>query len=96
MRNCNSLNNFNSITLPQRTPHTRLTSQGYGQETDLWSVGVIMCLVLCGKLPFDGATQEEIVRATLRAELYIKPEIWDKLSLDAQNMMRCLLNRDPK
>jgi calcium/calmodulin-dependent protein kinase I len=26
-----------------------LTMQGYGQEADLWSVGVIMFLVLCGK-----------------------------------------------
>ena len=27
-----------------------LTMQGYGQEADLWSVGVILFLVLCGKV----------------------------------------------
>ncbi len=55
-----------------------------------------MCLVLCGKLPFDGASQEEIIKATLQAELHVKPEIWDKLSLDARNLMTCLLARNPK
>lgn len=35
-----------------------LTMQGYGKEADLWSVGVIMFLLLCGKLPFDGGTYE--------------------------------------
>ena len=29
-----------------------LTMQGYGQEADLWAVGVIMFLVLCGKVIF--------------------------------------------
>ncbi|CAE7669535.1 mlkA, partial [Symbiodinium microadriaticum] len=43
-----------------------LTMQGYGQEADLWSVGVIMFLVLCGKLPFDGNNHDEIIRCTIQ------------------------------
>lgn len=40
--------------------------QGYGKEADLWSVGVIMFLLMCGKLPFDGEDHNEIVRNTIQ------------------------------
>lgn len=43
-----------------------LTMQGYGKEADLWSVGVIMFLLLCGKLPFDGDDHNEIIRCVSR------------------------------
>lgn len=43
-----------------------LTMQGYGKEADLWSVGVIMFLLLCGKLPFDGEDHNEIIRSTIQ------------------------------
>lgn len=43
-----------------------LTLQGYGKEADLWSVGVIMFLLLCGKLPFDGEDHNEIIRSTIQ------------------------------
>ena len=43
-----------------------LTMQGYGKEADLWSVGVIMFLLLCGKLPFDGDDHNEIIRSTIQ------------------------------
>ena len=43
-----------------------LTMAGYGKEADLWSVGVIMFLLMCGKLPFDGNDQNEIIRNTIQ------------------------------
>lgn len=47
-----------------------LTMQGYGREADLWSVGVIMFLLLCGKLPFDGEDHNEIIRSTIQVRTY--------------------------
>ena len=44
--------------------------QGYGKEADLWSVGVIMFLLLCGKLPFDGDDHNEIIRCSIVAKPY--------------------------
>ena len=34
---------------------------GYGKPADMWSVGVVMFLVLRGKLPFQGDTDKEIL-----------------------------------
>ena len=55
-----------------------------------------MCLLLCGKLPFDGETQDEIVKATIDGVFHIAPNIWDELSHDAHTLMKSLLNRNPK
>lgn len=73
-----------------------LTMQGYGQEADLWSVGVIMFLLLCGKLPFDGANHDDIIRCTIQGELRVSPAIWNKLSDDARSLIQALLNRNPR
>ena len=56
-----------------------LTMQGYGKEADLWSVGVIMFLLLCGKLPFDGDDHNEIIRSTIQVCMRIHPSILERL-----------------
>ena len=73
-----------------------LTMQGYGKEADLWSVGVIMFLLLCGKLPFDGEDHNEIIRSTIQADLKVNPAVWGKLSEPARNLMQSFLNKSPK
>lgn len=73
-----------------------LTMQGYGKEADLWSVGVIMFLILCGKLPFDGENHNEIIRSTIQGDIKVNASIWNKLSEDARNLITLLLNKNPK
>lgn len=73
-----------------------LTMQGYGKEADLWSVGVIMFLLLCGKLPFDGDDHNEIIRSTIAAEIKVSQVVWGKLSEEAKSLMQSLLNKSPK
>lgn len=73
-----------------------LTMQGYGKEADLWSVGVIMFLLLCGKLPFDGDDHNEIIRSTIQADLKVNPTVWNRLSEEAKGLMTSLLNKSPK
>jgi serine/threonine protein kinase/Ca2+-binding EF-hand superfamily protein len=73
-----------------------LTMQGYGKEADLWSVGVIMFLLLCGKLPFDGEDHNEIIRCTIQADMKVNPTVWAKLTSEAQDLISSLLNKDPK
>jgi len=73
-----------------------LTMQGYGKEADLWSVGVIMFLLMCGKLPFDGEDHNEIVRNTIQGDLKVNATVWSKLSEEAKSLMLTLLNKNGK
>lgn len=73
-----------------------LTMQGYGQEADLWSIGVILFLILCGKLPFDGANHDDIINATIKAEIRVSPSVWNALSEEARDIIKKLLQKDSK
>ena len=73
-----------------------LTMLGYGKEADLWSVGVIMFLVMCGKLPFDGDDQNEIIKSTIQGDLKVNPTVWAKLSDNAKSLITSLLNKNVK
>jgi Ca2+-binding EF-hand superfamily protein len=73
-----------------------LTMQGYGKEADLWSIGVIMFLLVCGKLPFDGVDNDEIIRATINADLKAPPQVWSKLTEDTKSLITALLQKSPK
>jgi serine/threonine protein kinase len=73
-----------------------LTMQGYGMEADLWSVGVIMFLFLCGKLPFNGDDHEEIIRCTIAADIKVEPKFWATLSDESKDLITSLLQKCPK
>lgn len=32
----------------------------YGQKADIWAVGCVMYMMVCGKLPFAGKTRDEV------------------------------------
>ena len=57
-----------------------LLNKGYGKEADLWSVGVILYLMLCGKLPFDSRDRHLIITKTLNEELDISGTEWKYVS----------------
>ena len=67
----------------------------YDEECDLWSVGVIMYLLLCGSPPFNGDDEDEILRAVSIGKYDTSSEAYRKLSDNAKDLIEKLLKYNP-
>jgi len=73
-----------------------LSATGYGQEVDLWSVGVITYLLLCGFPPFYGESLPEVFEQIMKAEYDFPEPYWNDISNEAKDLIKKLLVVDPK
>ncbi len=73
-----------------------LKGKPYDKSVDLWSIGIITYLLLCGFLPFDDEHSErEIARQTIQDPVPFPSNIWDKLSSEAKEFVDRLLQKNP-
>jgi len=56
-------------------------------------MGVIMFIMLCGKPPFGGKTNKEIINNVLNGSYNMKSEVWNTVSIDAKDLISKLLQR---
>ncbi|KAF6155375.1 hypothetical protein GIB67_019901 [Kingdonia uniflora] len=68
--------------------------RAYGTEADMWSIGVIAYILLCGSRPFWARTESGIFRAVLKADPSFEEAPWPSLSSDARDFVKGLLNKD--
>ncbi|NP_001038554.2 serine/threonine-protein kinase 33 [Danio rerio] len=67
----------------------------YSQQCDLWSIGVIMYMLLCGEPPFGSSSKERLSEMIMKGELTFSGPVWNTISDAAKNVIRCLLKVDP-
>ncbi|XP_075514916.1 CDPK-related kinase 5-like [Primulina tabacum] len=70
--------------------------RSYSTEADVWSIGVIAYILLCGSRPFWARTESGIFRAVVKAEPTYDEQPWPTLSSEAKDFVRRLLNKDPR
>ena len=74
-----------------------LQGKPYDKSVDLWSIGIITFLLLCGYLPFDDKHSErEIARQTIQDPVPFESKIWSKYSSEAKNFVEGLLQKKPE
>ncbi len=61
----------------------------------MWSIGVLLFVLLCGKPPFHGDTDKEILSSVDKGIPDKRPEEWKGISKDAQSLVECMLRPDP-
>ncbi|KAG8068371.1 hypothetical protein GUJ93_ZPchr0005g15492 [Zizania palustris] len=70
--------------------------RNYGPEIDIWSAGVILYILLCGVPPFWAETEQGVAQAILRGNIDFKREPWPNVSDNAKDLVRQMLQPDPK
>ncbi|KAG4915834.1 hypothetical protein JHK87_053391 [Glycine soja] len=75
-------------------PAPEVLHRSYGTEADMWSIGVIAYILLCGSRPFWARTESGIFRAVLKADPSFEEAPWPSLSADAKDFVKRLLNKD--
>uniref|UniRef100_A0A8C3Y768 Calcium/calmodulin dependent protein kinase IV n=1 Tax=Catharus ustulatus TaxID=91951 RepID=A0A8C3Y768_CATUS len=69
----------------------------YGPEVDMWSLGIITYILLCGFEPFyDERGDQYMFKRILSCEYDFVSPWWDDVSLNAKDLVRKLIVLDPK
>uniref|UniRef100_A0A0E0LHF0 non-specific serine/threonine protein kinase n=1 Tax=Oryza punctata TaxID=4537 RepID=A0A0E0LHF0_ORYPU len=68
----------------------------YGREVDVWSAGVIIYILLSGVPPFWDESEQGIFEQVLKGDLDFSSDPWPAISDSAKDLVRKMLNRDPR
>ena len=71
-------------------------SRNYTELCDLWSCGVIMYILLTGRPPFNGSSEEEIMKKIKDGVYDLKKYPWGVISEEAKDLLKGLLQVNTK
>lgn len=74
-------------------------SKGYDENCDLWSLGVILYTMLCGKAPFHANSRDDSAAAVMNriksGEFTFSSPAWHGVSTEAKSVVQGLLTVNP-
>ncbi|MFC9060680.1 serine/threonine-protein kinase [Streptomyces sp. NPDC057074] len=76
---------------PEYTAPERMSGAGTGPESDLWSLGVLLCAILSGASPFHRDSLGGVLHAVVTEEIHAPAQTGPLLPV-----VRGLLERDPR
>ena len=69
-------------------------AKNYGSKCDIWSCGVITYIVLSGIPPFNGASDQEIMKKVKVGKFSFADPVWNGISDQAKDFITSLLTKD--
>nr|DBA17666.1 TPA: hypothetical protein GDO54_003080 [Pyxicephalus adspersus] len=72
-----------------------INAHDYSQQCDIWSIGVIMYMLLCGDPPFIGSSEEKLFELIKKGELIFSHAAWQSVSEAAKDVLQKLMRVDP-
>jgi calcium-dependent protein kinase len=73
-----------------------VVAQSYTEKADVWSMGIVIYVMLCGALPWQATENRDIYRCVKEGSVYYSRSRFDPLSMGAKHFVRSLLVRDPR
>ena len=71
-------------------------NNNYNEKCDIWSSGVILYILLSGKMPFNGNSDLEIFEKIKSGKYDLESFPFDSISSEAKNLIKLCLNLDCK
>jgi len=66
-------------------------NKNYGPKCDIWSTGVIVYILLSGMPPFNGQSDQEIMKKVRAGKFHFEDKCWNSISENAKDFIRKLL-----
>ncbi len=89
---------YSAVGTPSYIAPEVIIGKGYNEKCDLWSLGVILYIMLCGYLPFsikEGEEVEHLYDKILKGTFDFPEKDWRGVSSGAKTLIRKLLVLDP-
>lgn len=77
-------------------PECLKNKPNYGKPADVWSIGVVAYVLLCGYTPFYADNDEDLFELIKSGDVEYDPEDWNLISDTAIGFIKSILNIDPK
>lgn len=71
-----------------------IEGKGYGEEVDLWSIGIILYIMLCGFPPFYNDNHTELFQQIVNLDYEFPSPYWDDISDSAKDLIKKILVKD--
>jgi calcium/calmodulin-dependent protein kinase I len=85
-----------SCGTPEYVAPEVISAEGtYDKQVDMWSIGVITYVLLCGFSPFFSSTQTALFQKILKVDYSFPNPEWSQVSEQAKDFIRKLLVKDP-
>ena len=68
--------------------------QKYSSKIDIWSMGVVLYIMLSGKVPFPGKSELEIIGNVIKGDFHFNHEPFQRHSPEAKNFLKSLISKD--